>query len=311
MRGRSSIRILCALAVLAACTSTAGQGPAGIKLDPKQERFATPDDAWQALVGAMRERDHERLMAILGPGSDDVVSSGDQVADDRARERFLASVDEGVRLEPMGEDIVAHVGKRDWEFPIPLVRVGKKWAFDTETGREELINRRVGRNELSTIYVCRAYVDAQHEYAALQRPPQYAQRLLSSPGKKDGLYWPADGGPESPMGPLLAQASAEGYHLKQGQTTPYHGYYFRILTAQGPHAPGGARSYLKDGRLTGGFALLAYPADYGASGVKSFIVNQQGVIFDKDLGEQTSTVAAAITAYDPDMTWDPVPVQKE
>jgi hypothetical protein len=216
------------------------------------------------------------------------------------------------RLEKDGPDKVTLVfGREGWPFPIPLVRGQSGWSFDTEAGEQEILNRRIGRNELGAIDVARAYVRAQRTYAASDHDGSgvmaFAQRMASTPGKRDGLYWPAvEGQPLSPFGPLVASAVAEGYSKKSDKPTPYHGYLYRVLTAQGAHAPGGAYSYIINGHMIGGFALVAYPVDYGNSGVMTFIVNQQGVVYEKDLGDDTATVAAKMTVYDPDSTWDKV-----
>jgi hypothetical protein len=221
---------------------------------------------------------------------------------------------QGTRIEEQeGGTAILNLGDDGWPFPIPLVKEEGGWRFDTETGKEELFNRRIGRNELRALAVLRGLVEAQFEYASEDRTgagKEYAQRLASSEGKRDGLYWrTAEGEPDSPIGPLVADAVKEGYGgSKEGEgPRPYHGYLFRLLTAQGPNAPGGAKSYLKDGRLTGGFAFLAYPGEYGNSGVMTFLVNQQGVVFQKDLGEESAKLAAEIQAYDPDASWDPTP----
>jgi len=200
---------------------------------------------------------------------------------------------------------IVHIGRDDWPFPIPIVREGDGWRFDTAAGKEELLNRRIGRNEITTIAVCRTYVDAQKEFA--RRFHVYAQSFRSTPGKQDGLYWEATDHDASPLGPLVASATAEGYqHGEAGDApSPYHGYLFRILTKQGAGAPGGVKDYVKDGRMTGGFALVAWPAEHGSSGVMTFLVSEQGVVFQKDLGDGTTEAAKAITAYDPDGSWEP------
>ena len=275
---------------------------------PAQKQFANPDAAVRALVDALRSGDQAALLAILGPGSEDVVSSGDPIADRAARKPVVAAAAARTRLEtlPSGA-VIAHFGKDDWPLPIPLVKSGDQWHFDTAAGRDEILNRRIGRNELKAIDVCRVYVEAQREHAKLEH--DYAQKLRSDAGKRDGLYWEDPTGKHpSPLGPLLAEAAAEGYSTENSPDAPrpYHGYLFRILTGQGPHAPGGARSYLKDGKMTGGFAMVAYPAEYGASGVMTFLVDAQGIVYQKNLLAQTDTVAKQITAYDPDDTWTPV-----
>lgn len=275
--------------------------------------YPSPDEAIQALLDAAAAGGGA-LAKVLGPGVSDI-GSGDPVADANALEDFLAAAEEGVWIEQEeGEEDLALVtlGADEWVFPIPLVRDGQGWYFDMETGKEEIFNRRIGRNEITAIETLRAYVQAQDEYAAQDRNgdgvKEYARRLMSSAGSRDGLYWPTkEGEPESPMGPLVAEAVAEGYQPGQnGGASPYHGYLFRTLPAQGANAPGGARDYLVDGRLTGGFALLAIPAEYGNSGVLSFLVNQSGIVYENDLGEDTAAAGAAISAYDPGEGWSAV-----
>jgi hypothetical protein len=274
----------------------------------EQETFPSPDAATRALEAAVRASDPvDRLSAILGPEGDEVVSSGDPVDDAATRERFATAAAKRRRIELSddGASAILHVGKDDWPFPIPLVRGDDGWRFDTAAGREELLNRRIGRNELTALSVCRTYVDAQIEY--FWRSGAYAQSLRSSPGKQDGLYWEAADGDESPLGPLIASATAEGYRVPEGDAPriPYHGYFFRVLTRQGKHGPGGARNYVLEGEMVGGFALVAWPADHGSSGVMTFLVADQGVVFQKNLGEGTSAAVEAMTAYDPDPSWEP------
>jgi hypothetical protein len=281
--------------------------------EPAQRHFARPEDAVRALVAAARSGDQSALLALLGPDGEPVVSSGDPVADAAGRRQFAARAAERTRLETLADGtVVAHVGKEDWPLPIPLVKDDEGWRFDTPAGKDELLNRRIGRNELATIRSCRAYVDAQREYASRDRGAGagvYAQRVRSTDDARDGLYWEdTTGRDESPLGPLFAEAAAEGYAI-QGATAgpaPYHGYLYRILTAQGPNAPGGARSYLKDGRMTGGFGLVAWPAEHGQSGVMTFQVGPQGIVYQKDLGPGTAEAVKAIAAFDPDESWTPV-----
>ncbi len=273
-----------------------------------QELFRTPDEAVTALMSAAKAADPKGVMHVLGPGSAEIVSSGDAVADASTRKRFIEAYDTKHQVTLEGDDkAVLIIGREDWPFPIPLVRKDGTWRFDTAAGREEILYRRIGRNELSAIQACLAYVDAQQEYAEKDRAgggtAAYAQRIVSRPGKKDGLYWPAKAGEdESPLGELVARATAEGYRAGQ-QRTPYHGYYYKILTRQGPNASGGALDYVVRGQMIGGFALVAYPAEYGNSGVMTFLVNHQGIIFEKDLGPRTSAVAAGMAAFNPDGTW--------
>jgi hypothetical protein len=277
----------------------------------QQRTFASPEAAVQALVGALEKRDRAGLSAIFGPGSEAVISSGDAVADQAARDRFLKEYSEKNTMEKAGDDrTILQVGKDDWPFPIPIVREGSAWRFDTAAGKEELLNRRIGANELRVIDVLNAYVTAQREYASRDWRGDgvhaYAQKIASTQGKKDGLYWPAGKGEEaSPLGPLAAEAAREGYaKKKRGRgPVPFHGYYFRILTAQGKHAPGGSYSYVVKRNMILGFAMVAYPARYGSSGIMTFIVNQDGVVYQKDLGGDTAKLAAMMKTYDPDGSW--------
>lgn len=275
-----------------------------------QKTFSSPAEAVKALIEAARSGDPEQLLPLFGPQAKDLVSSGDPVADKQGLARFVKAFDEkhSLTVEAQGFELL-QVGQKDWPLPFPIVRDGTAWYFDSSRGEEEVINRRIGRNELGAIGVCEGYVQSQKEYASIGHDGNpsgiYAQRLLSDPGKQNGLYWAVSSGePQSPMGPLVASAASEGY-VKQtsGTPSPYHGYIYKILTSQGPDASGGAKSYLVDGKLTGGFALIAYPAHYGASGIMTFIVNQDGVVYERDLGEQTGDLASQITAYDPDSSW--------
>jgi hypothetical protein len=252
------------------------------------------------------------LKLVLGPELEEI-RSGDPVADEVARRRFVAAAEQGVQVELVGDGRAELLlGPDAWPFPIPMVQEERGWRFDIPAGKQELLNRRIGSNELHTIATLSAIIDAQYEYAAAdpmgEGIRQYAQHIGSSDDRRDGLYWPVEAGEaESPLGPLVAEAVAEGYgEGEQDTPAPYHGYFYRLLTAQGPQAPGGAKSYLKDGRLTGGFALLAYPAVYGNSGVMTFLTNHRGLIFQKDLGPETGEVAAEIEVYDPDLSWTPV-----
>jgi hypothetical protein len=249
------------------------------------------------------------LDKILGADSRDILHSGDEQEDKNALMRFLAAYDDRQKLVadgPAKSTLV--VGTDDWAMPIPLVKGANGWYFDTAAGRDELLARRIGRNELATIEACKAFVDAQREYASVDRGDgliDYAQRFISTPGKKDGLYWPAKPGePPSPLGPLFGKAQAAGYAPGKGAAPqPFNGYYFHIVTGQGPAAKGGAYSYLAHGKMMGGFALIAYPATYGVSGVMTFIVNHDGEVFQKDLGPNTSAVAGQIKTFDPGPDW--------
>lgn len=273
-----------------------------------QETFDTPDAAVEALVGAAKSEDTDAILKVLGPDGKDIVSSGDEVADRNVREAFVASYDNKHEIENEGDGTYTLVlGGDDWPFPIPVVYGNGGWHFDTEGGVDEILRRRIGRNELSAIEVNRAYVEAQNEYAALDPAKlgrrAYAQRIVSRPGQKDGLYWPTEDGEQpSPLGELAAEAAAEGY--KVGQTPiPYHGYYYRVLTRQGPAAQGGAYNYVDKGKMVGGFALIAYPAEYGNSGIVTFIVSHDGTVFQKDLGPDTARLARDIAAFDPGPGW--------
>ena len=275
-----------------------------------QKTYGSPEEAVKALVAATNASDLKALQAILGPGSQSLVRSGDAVADRAGRERFVRAYDEAYKLAAQGDaKAVLLVGKDEWPMPIPLVKGRTGWRFDTELGKEEVLNRRIGRNELSTVQAMLAYVDAQREYY-LRNPSgdkllHYAQRFGSSQGKRDGLYYPTKAGePQSPLGPLFASARAAGYTKgSAGMPNPYYGYHYRILKGQGPSAPGGAYDYVVQGRMIGGFALVAWPASYGSSGIVTFIVNHEGVVYEKDLGPDTAAAASKITRFNPDKTW--------
>jgi hypothetical protein len=279
--------------------------------DTKQKKFKSPEDAFRAVVEATKNNDTSELLAIFGPEGRDIISSGDAVADRAGRVRFVKSAEEGIKFSKLGDDkVLTAVGKNEWCFPIPLVKSGQEWVFLTEDGREEIVNRRIGRNELNTIRVSLAYVDAQREYFSKEREKgrgvQYAQKFMSRKGMKDGLYWESAEGEEmSPLGPLFARATEEGYTVrKPGEKhKPYYGYLFRILKSQGSSAPGGELDYVIKDRMTAGFGLVAYPAAYGVSGIMTFIVNQQGTVYEKDLGPKTEEIAKAMTKYNPDNTW--------
>lgn len=261
------------------------------------------------LIDAAAAQDAQRIDAVLGPGSDDVLSSGDPVADRADIDHVKEMLAEQLEFDE-GDDgaLIALLGKDGWSFPIPLVPSGKEWCFDADAGRVEIMNRRIGRNEISTLATLHEYVDAQREYASEsrdQKPPQFAQRILSQPGKHDGLCWETkEGEPESPLGPLVAEASNQGYVVGAEPGNPYHGYMYRVLRSQGSHAPGGAKNYIDaSGNMTGGFAAIAWPAKYANSGVMTFIVNERGIVYQKDLGADTEKAAAAIDQFDPDASW--------
>jgi hypothetical protein len=273
---------------------------------PAPKTFGSLDEAVNALVAAIRSANRTALVEIMGSQGSPLVWSGDNVADKAAFQRFTAAYDRAHRLEGGGGKVVLYVGEDDFPFPIPLVPDGPRWVWDTDAGDDELLNRRIGQNELSAIQVCLAYVDAQREYYSRgQGLLEYAQRLESTKGKHDGLYWEArPGEPDSPLGPLVARARAAGYPLPPARgPVPYHGYFYRILLAQGPDAPGGAYDFVVRGHMIGGFALVAYPASYGVSGIMTFVVNQDGVVQQKDLGPKTAQLANAMKTYNPDKTW--------
>lgn len=276
----------------------------------KQKSFATPEEAVKAAVAAARNNDDKELLAIYGPQANQLLFSGDPVADKQRRERFLAAYDEKVAIASEGESRIVKVGNSEWPYPIPLVKKGEGWVFDTNKGREEILNRRIGQNELDAIQVSLAYVDAQREFATKDRNRdgllEYAQKFRSDPGKKNGLYWEAKAGEaQSPLGLLVADARSQGYGSNKAsdKPVPYRGYYYRILTTQGKDAAGGAYSYIVKGKMIGGFALVAYPAEYGNSGLMTFIVNHDGKVFQKDLGKNTAAAATAMKEYNPDKTW--------
>jgi hypothetical protein len=308
MRCGVAIRALVlAMLTIGACTAFAGEPGKG------QRTFSSPDEARQALITAVQAKDHAALKEIFGPLTAEL-EPGDPVEQAAEFDRFAKTLAEGAELAKEGDAReVLVIGAKKWPFPIPLVKKGERWLFDTAAGREEILNRRIGRNELLAIQVCRAFVDAQREYYSMPEPdgdqlPKYAQRKMSSPGKRDGLYWPtAAGEKESPLGRLVAQAREGGYMQKRAAgekgRRPYQGYYYRILKRQGPHAPGGKYDYVINGNMVGGHALVAYPARWGVSGVMTFIVNQRGRVYQKNLGPKTAEIARAMKAYDPDKTW--------
>jgi len=279
--------------------------------DTKQKKFKSPEDGFKALVEAAKNNDTGELLAIFGPEGKDVISSGDEVADRRARERFVKTAGDAVKFSKLDDKtILPVIGKDECPFPIPIVKSGQEWVFSTEEGKQEIINRRIGRNELNTIQVALVYVDAQREYARKDRNGdgvlQYAQHFVSNKGKNDGLYWEVGPGEDrSPLGPLFARATEEGYTVgKKGEKhAPYYGYYFKILKSQGSNAPGGELEYVANGKMTAGFGLVAYPAQYGVSGIMTFMVNQEGIVYEKSLGSKTEEIAKAMTKYDPDKTW--------
>jgi len=278
-----------------------------------QKGFATPEEAVKAFAAAMESNDEQELLSIFGMAGKELISSGDPVSDKQRREAFVADYNRKNKLVQEGSRMLLNVGEKDWPFPVPLVKKGDQWFFDTKAGKEEILNRRIGENELSSVQTLLAIVDAQREYAMKDRDGdgvrEYAQKFGSDPAQKNGLYWQTQAGEEqSPLGELVADARAEGYRKrgsKQGPI-PYHGYYFRMLTRQGQHANGGAFDYVVKNNMIGGFALAAYPAAYGSSGVMTFVVNHEGVVYEKNLGKNTAKTATAMMSFDPDKTWKKV-----
>lgn len=277
---------------------------------PGEKTFSSAEQASQALFIAVQTNDQKALLAIFGPDGNDVISSGDTTEDHDDLTTFTQKYLEMHRLvtEPDGKTTL-YIGAENWPAPIQLVNKNGAWYFDTDAGKQEILLRQIGENELETIQVCHTLVDAQKEYSAGpgsgKSGNQYAQKFASDEGQRDGLYWKEESGqPQSPVGPFVAQASGQG--LAQGQNRehlPFHGYYFGILMSQAKGAPGGAKNYVADGKMTGGFAFVAYPADYRSSGVMTFIVNRDGIVYQKDLGPQTASVASGMSKYDPDSTW--------
>lgn len=293
--------VLCvALGATAACSSPGSQ----------QRTFQTPEEAVKALVQTTKAGNLDELLMLFGPDGKDLISSSDPATARSNRQVFSAAVAEKWRLEDQGQSKVLVIGNEDWPFPVPLVRDESGWRFDTAAGKEEVLSRRIGRNELAVIRICQTYVNAQHIYAKHGHDGKpaglYARSFGSDPGKQNGLYWPVTHGQRrSPLGDLVAKAAEEGRQAGGDSKgpSPFYGYYFRILTAQGSNATGGAKNYIVNGEMSGGFALVAWPAQYDASGVMTFIVNQDGVVREKDLGTGTDATARAMTAYDPDGSW--------
>jgi hypothetical protein len=281
-----------------------------ISIAQAQQAYPSPEDATAALAAAVKTGTRSAILKVLGNGAEDIVDSGDDVADAETRQRFLSAYDAKHSIKADGNKATLILGADDFPFPIPLANNKSGWEFDAAAGRLEILYRRIGRNELDAIQTCLAFVDAQNEYAEKDRTGDgagvYAQRIVSNPGKKDGLFWRDDRDP-SPLGELAAQASAEGYKVGE-QAAPYHGYYFRILKGQGSDAPGGAFDYVVKGKMIGGFALIAYPAEYGNSGVMTFMINHAGTVYQKDLGKRTDGIAKRITLFDPDQTWKKIDV---
>ncbi len=280
---------------------------------PGQKTFSSPEDASSAFVAAAQNNDEKAILDILGPDGKQIVSSGDDIEDAQNRANFVEKYGEMHRLvkEPDGTTVL-YIGARNWPTPIPLMDKNGSWFFDTEAGKQEILYRRIGRNELSAIRVCQELMAAQQEFRSTHGD-QYAREIFSEPGQQNGLYWKAaDGEPGSPIGPLVAAAVAGGYtKTQEGAPTPYLGYYFRIVTRQGKNGPGGSKNYMVDGKLTGGVAFVAYPAEYRSSGVKTFMVGPDGVIYEKDLGPKTHVVAGKMKEYNPNSSWREAEDQQE
>ena len=275
-----------------------------------QQSFKTPQEAVETLVAAVRAGDSKAIDTVLGPGGEQIVSSGDAVQDENTRRLFLVAYDAKHSIQASGDKpATLLIGPDDYPFAIPIMKKGDAWMFDTAAGAQEVLARRIGRNEFGAIRVSLGYHDAQYEYAATMPKVDgmavYAQRITSTPGKKDGLYWPtAAGEPQSPLGEAIADASLRGYRVGSG--APYRGYHYKILTRQGRNAPGGAHDYIVNGKMIGGFALIAWPAEYGNSGIATFMINHDGVVYEKDLGKDTARIAASTTAFNPDESWKKV-----
>ncbi|HUY26098.1 MAG TPA: DUF2950 domain-containing protein [Candidatus Binataceae bacterium] len=283
--------------------------------EPGQKTFSSATEAADAFAAAVQNHDEAEMLAILGPSGRDLISSGDRVADQKHQDAFTAKYRESHQFASASDGrTFLYIGRENWPSPIPLKQTGTQWYFDTAYGRQEILYRRIGSNELNVIKVCAAICDAQRDYYAAfhdgAQVHQYAQKFRSAPGAQDGLFWKVKpGAPESPLGPLVAEAADEGYPhhtANSGSPHPFHGYLYRILTSQGANAPGAARSYIVDGKMTGGFAIVAYPVSYRDSGVMTFIVNQDAQVYQRDLGPNTTQIASTMTAYDPDVTWTPV-----
>ena len=317
MRNSISIRRLTALLAITATMALSATADVHAAAQTTQQSYATADEAAAALATAARTHDVAALAAVLGPDSTKLLSSGDRYADKERESRFAAAYDEKHALvQQAAGRMQLDVGNDGWPLPIPIVQKDGRWLFDTKAGAQEIIDRRIGRDELSAIRVTLAYVDAQKDYFGRMKQETgtgfYAQRLISTPGHKDGLYWPAAGAVESPFQSVVSEAEDDGYAgAFTGTPIPYQGYYFRVLRAQGPDAPGGAKDYVHSGRMSDGFALIASPAQYGSSGVMTFQVGQDGVVFQKDLGPNTAREAAATTRFDPDLSWARVDVTNQ
>jgi len=301
----------CSRMVITVLTITALARLSSAATEPKG--FTTPEEAVNAFLQALKDNNNQELLVIFGSEAEELIHSGDEVADQQRRAMFLKMYEEQHNIAPEGDKQILIVGKNEWPFPIPLILQEGKYVFDTAAGEEEILNRRIGRNELDVIQVMLAVTDAQREYAMKDRDGdgilEYAQVFKSDPGKKNGLYWDTkEGEPLSPLGDFVARAREEGYFGQDATAAPppYHGYYYRILSAQGPDASGGAFEYVVNGNMIGGFAGVAYPAEYGNSGVMTFLVNHLGTVYQKDLGENTEQNAKIMTTFNPDTSWTKV-----
>ncbi len=290
-----------------------GSGPAALAQQPGQKTFSSAAEAGDALDAAVQNHDDAAMLAILGPSGQDLISSGDLVVDKNKQDSFAAKYHASHQFAAAGDGrTFLYIGTENWPTPIPLRQNGSQWYFDTDYGKQEILYRRIGSNEIDAIKVCGAIADAQRDYYSTLHDGaslhQYAQKFRSTEGTQDGLFWVVKAGtqPESPLGPLVAEAAYEGYqHHTNTEPHPFHGYVYRMLTSQGANAAGGARSYIVDGKMTGGFALVAYPVNYRVSGVMTFVVDQDGQVYQKDLGPNTEQIASTMVSYDPDTTWQP------
>jgi len=315
MNGQILTAVAVAVAMTLGATHVAAADRPAKQVAPTQAKavaqmsYASPEAAAKALYDAFKSHDVKAIYKVFGPGSDKLIYTGDAVADQQMRERFIAAYDKAIKIEREGDaKAILVVGEQEYPVPFPLVKGSKGWTFDAKVGAEEIINRRIGENELFAIKSCLAYGDAQREYAEADRDGdgliEYAQKFRSSEGKRDGLYWPvAENEPLSPLGPLAAQVKSEGYTAKNPNPVPLHGYYYRILTSQGKDASGGAYDYLVRGNMIGGYALVAYPARWGASGVMTFICNHDGVVYQANLGAKSAEIASKMKQYNPDSIW--------
>ena len=311
MRFRVMLVIVAAMAVMMVMPMARAQ-------EPGEKTFASPQEAGKAMYEAVKADDKAATLAVLGQSASGVVESGDTVQDKKNRDIFLRRFEQMNRwgTETNGDQTL-YIGAENWPFPFPLKKdASGQWYFDSKAGSQEILFRRIGKNEMAAIRVCQTLVEAQQDYFQQTHDgdttQQYAQKFMSEPGKQNGLYWKTDNGqPESPIGPLVAYAAEQGYGGKHETPQPFHGYFYRILTGQGTHAKGGAKSYLVNGKMTGGFAFVAYPAEYRVSGVMTFLVDQSGIVYQKDLGPSTVDLAKQMTAYNPDKSWVTAAVPEE